>query len=360
MLDRRGLIRRAGLAAAAQLGVSLFAGCESDSRVAPAPLTTPSRPPTVLATRPSPTAVPIPTSTSAPAPAGEPTPAVGDRAARLASVTSWVYQLQNVDPRDLGAGGFDLAVIDYAADDGEPWSAADLRVMKSDGLVVLAYLSIGEAESYRPYWTSNWDADRDGEADSGAPGWLLDQNPDWEGNYRVQYWDPEWQAIVVDYLSQIVGAGFDGVYLDIVDAYEFWEEQGRSEAAGEMAGFIEMLARAARERDPGFLVFPQNAPGILGSLDPNAASSYLAAVDGIGAEDSFFYGEEEEDNPYEPQTETIAFLDRFVEVGKTVLAVDYLTDPDKVSRFYEESRAHNYVPYAGVRALDRTIPQPGD
>jgi endo-alpha-1,4-polygalactosaminidase (GH114 family) len=30
---------------------------------------------------------------------------------------------------------------------------------------------------------------------------------------------------VLDYLSRIVSAGFDGVYLDVIDAYEFFENE---------------------------------------------------------------------------------------------------------------------------------------
>ena len=342
LLGRRALLRRAGLVAAAPMGFALLAGCDSNGAAAVVPTSAPSISPT------------LPTSTDEPTPA----PAGNERVEQLQGVRRWVYQLQNVNPPDLAAGGFDLAVTDYATNDGEPWSVEEVGIMQSRKLLVLAYLSIGEAESYRPYWDPGWDAEGDGLPDPAAPGWLLEQNPDWEGNYRVRYWDPDWQAIVLDYLDSIVAAGFDGAYLDIVDAYEMWEERERAGAAAEMAGFVEKLADHARARVPGFLIFPQNAPGILGALDPATASSYLAAVDGIGAEDSFYYGDEEEDNPYEPQTETIGYLDRFVEAGKLVLAVDYLTEPGKVSRFYEEARAREYIPYAGVRSLDRTVPQP--
>ena len=59
------------------------------------------------------------------------------------------------------------------------------------------------------------------------PGWLSEENGDWHGNYKVHYWDPEWQEIIFgnagSYLKKILDAGFDGVYLDIIDAFEFFE-----------------------------------------------------------------------------------------------------------------------------------------
>jgi len=43
------------------------------------------------------------------------------------------------------------------------------------------------------------------------------ENPDWEGNYKVHYWDAGWQAIIYgnadSYCRKILDAGFDGAYL---------------------------------------------------------------------------------------------------------------------------------------------------
>ena len=84
---------------------------------------------------------------------------------------------------------------------------------------MIAYLSIGEAEDYRYYWQPEWKEN--------PPAWLLDENPNWPGNHKVYYWDPEWQAIIYgnhsSYLAKILAAGFDGVYLDLIDAYETFE-----------------------------------------------------------------------------------------------------------------------------------------
>jgi len=56
---------------------------------------------------------------------------------------------------------------------------------------------------------------------------LEEENPNWEGNYKVRYWEPEWQDIIYgndsSYLKKILDAGFDGVYLDIIDAFEYFE-----------------------------------------------------------------------------------------------------------------------------------------
>lgn len=132
---------------------------------------------------------------------------------------------------------YDLIVIDAFVDGsrGPEWlETEEIRSLKRKAggasRLVICYLSIGEAESYRYYWDRRWDRNRDGRPDAGAPQWLAGENPNWQGNYKVRYWDPEWQAILFggkeSYLDQILSRDFDGVYLDIIDAFEYFEQQG--------------------------------------------------------------------------------------------------------------------------------------
>jgi cysteinyl-tRNA synthetase len=133
---------------------------------------------------------------------------------------------------------YDLIVIDAFVDGprGPQWlDAEEIRSLKrkpgGGRRLVICYFSIGEAEDYRYYWERNWDRNRDGQPDAGAPQWLAGENPNWKGNYKVRYWDDGWQAIlfgsVESYLDQILTRDFDGVYLDIIDAFEYFEQQGR-------------------------------------------------------------------------------------------------------------------------------------
>lgn len=86
--------------------------------------------------------------------------------------------------------------------------------------LVMGYMSIGEAEDYRYYWQSSWNKHR--------PEWMDKENSAWSGNYKVCYWYKECQDIICgsgdSYLNRILAAGFDGVYLDVIDAYEYFEE----------------------------------------------------------------------------------------------------------------------------------------
>ncbi|MBN1619934.1 endo alpha-1,4 polygalactosaminidase [candidate division WOR-3 bacterium] len=123
----------------------------------------------------------------------------------------------------LSSTDFDLLIID-AFFQGTLLTNADVQTLgnKVSGgrRLVLAYMSIGEAENYRYYWKSEWITD--------PPSWLGEENPDWPGNFRVEYWDPGWQSVIFgndsSYTKKIIDAGFDGVYLDIIDAFEYYED----------------------------------------------------------------------------------------------------------------------------------------
>jgi len=125
---------------------------------------------------------------------------------------------------------YDLLVIDAFIDDNgelqwlEREDVESLKV-KADGgrRLVISYLSIGEAEDYRYYWDKSWSRS--------APAWLEGENPNWKGNYKVRYWDPEWQRILYgqedSYLDGIIERSFDGVYLDLIDAFYYFENLPR-------------------------------------------------------------------------------------------------------------------------------------
>ncbi|MCW4467572.1 endo alpha-1,4 polygalactosaminidase [Flavobacterium sp. MFBS3-15] len=120
------------------------------------------------------------------------------------------------------ATNYDVVIMDLFLDDGA-FTAAEVEQLryKSNGgrRLVICYMSIGEAEDYRYYWQNSWDSNR--------PSWIAAENPDWPGNYKVKYWNAEWQALIYgqsdSYLTKITDAGFDGVYLDIIDAFEYFE-----------------------------------------------------------------------------------------------------------------------------------------
>ena len=75
------------------------------------------------------------------------------------------------------------------------------------GKTLLGYLSLGEVEQYRPYFS-----------DVESEGILLGENEDWEGSFFVDVRDPRWTSRVIEQLvPEILRRGFAGVFLDTLD-----------------------------------------------------------------------------------------------------------------------------------------------
>lgn len=286
-------------------------------------------------------------------------PPVAQRAQRLQSVKSWGYQLKRLRVDEVAASPYDLVVIDYAPDRvagiETPFSPRDVADMqrRPDGgkRLVLAYLSIGEAEWYRTYWKGEW------LREPKAP-WLGDMNPRWFGNFPVQYWHGHWQAIIFGtpqaYLDRIVAAGFDGVYLDRADIYQEWEKK-LPDAERLMADFLTRLSAHARKLSPHFLVVMQNAEELLSRRDVRQA------IDGIAKED-LFYGvnHDETENPQDGVVWSLDHLRLARRAGKAVLVVEYLSDPSKAADARRRAIANGFLPYLATRDLGAFVIEPPD
>jgi cysteinyl-tRNA synthetase len=123
----------------------------------------------------------------------------------------------------ITATNYDLLVMDLYFRNRTEFTISEINQIrnKANGgkRLVFSYVSIGEAEDYRYYWQLNWNTT--------PPNWLDAENPNWPGNYKVRYWETEWQQIIygndTSYVKKIINSGFDGIYLDLVDAFWFYE-----------------------------------------------------------------------------------------------------------------------------------------
>lgn len=255
--------------------------------------------------------------------------------------------------RTLAASGRDLVVLDgsFNTEAGGLWTPEELAAIRAGHphRRIVAYVSIGEAEDYRPYWQSTWDKNKDGRPDPGAPKFLNTENPDWKGNYRVRYWQPEWQQLMLPAVDRVVAQGFDGIYLDIVDAFEFYEydsatkswldnrpnpETGRTYRQ-DMVHWVAAIAKRARQKRPDFLVIPQNAAQLLEHAD------YRRIISAIGVEDLFVAGKKlrtEKQSSY-----VSGFLEKLKADGKPVLVIDYPKSKDVHASAFELASKHGYT-----------------
>ncbi len=316
-----------------------------------------------------------------------------DRVKRLREVSHWFYYL-GFEPegdvlQQIEDSTYDMIVIEPIFTDCEniDFPLADVIARFHSAAhpkLVLAYIDIGQAEDWRTYWQSDWKI--------GDPEWITAEDPDgWEGNYPVAYWYDDWHAIWLGengYLQQFLDAGFDGIYLDWVEAYSddnviAMAKRQDLDPRQEMFWWIEDLANYGREQQPDFLVIAQNAAELAES------DEYLEVIDAIAQEQTWFDGAADNDPPGDcplPRTDDDIETDEYVkslsrkcrrmykefpestlhvsseeyikyltlahEKGKVIFTIDYALKSKNVDWVYNTSRELGFIPFASERALD--------
>lgn len=278
----------------------------------------------------------------------------------LDAVSTWAMQLQGLEAEGaveaLVAAPVDLLVIEPTRSTRglEDFPTKDVVArIKASGKVCLAYLNVGQAESYRTYWRSTWRAPTKDEP--GFPSFLVTVDPEgWEGNYPVAYWDLRWRAILWgssrSLLDEAIADGFDGVYLDWVLGYEEPAVRRlRADAGAEMVKLISELRLYARARKPGFLVVAQNGAGLPG---------LEKVIDGYSAEPLRFSGkagaawddDEAGDIALPNVADRVAALQQ---LAVPVFTVDYAIKAENIRLARESSRSLGFRPFVSRVALDR-------
>lgn len=283
------------------------------------------------------------------------------RRTRIAAVTSWGYQLAGLDVAIAAASPYGLLVVDATTGLGsdKPMTEADVTRLKRTGdggkRIVVSYLSIGEAEDYRPDYFSSEYLSED------APDWLMHENPQWKGNRIIRFCEEGWQRTILgdkngrnvynsiepSPLYRLVELGLDGVYLDRVDVYS---EVAKTcpDAARRMVAFVERLAAHARKKNPDFMVILQNAEELL------THRTMMNSIDAIAKED-LFYGVDHSENANSSGlvSDTIANLRLARRAGKPVFFVDYVKASAKIADARRRGTAEGFIPYFAPRDLGR-------
>lgn len=314
----------------------------------------------------------------------------------LDDVTHWFYYLDvNLEwetVERIAASSYDMVVIDFipSEENNTDYPIAEIVETLQQAphpKLVIAYIDIGQAESFRTYWQDDWRV--------GDPAWIVSEDPDgWVENYPVAYWYDEYQAIWLGedgYLQAILETGFDGVYLDWVEAYSDENVIAMAEAEGldprqEMIWWVEDIARFTRDQQPNFIVIAQNAAEL------TEIEEYREVIVAIAQEQVWFDGAADDTPPGDcplPRTEnevesaayeaslsaeclqlyqdfpestlhvsSESYLDYLIpahEAGLIVFTVDYAVEEENIAEVYRRSRELGFIPFASNRALDQYI-----
>jgi len=306
--------------------------------------------------------------------------------------TRWFYYL-GFEPdstllKQIAESSYDMIVIEALLTTKEyTKDVASLiqTIKKKDASKrVLAYVDIGQAEEWRTYWQEGWQI--------GSPKWIVANDPDgWSGNYPVAFWDKAWREIWLGetgYLQQIIDAGYDGIYMDWIEAYSddsviAAAQESEVNATMEMIRFVSDISIFSKSRKSSFLLIAQNAAELA------EYESYVKAVDAIAQEQTWFDGSSDNIPPGDcplPRTnndidtkaytdslstqcfeiytqypkstlhvsseEYIYFLNLAKSKGVDIFTVDYATQENNIEWVYKHSRELGYIPFVSQRALN--------
>ncbi|HLP16115.1 MAG TPA: endo alpha-1,4 polygalactosaminidase [Bacteroidota bacterium] len=208
--------------------------------------------------------------------------------------------------------------------------------LSARGIIPVAYINIGEAESYRWYYKDI------------RPEWMLGANPNWPDHFYVDASKSGWHSLLIDQVLPVIfGKSFKGIFLDMVDV-----------ASPDLypmlrPGVVELI-HAMREEFPDKIILMNNGT----FLAPEVAD----AIDGIVVE-SVFATYNFKDKTYIPvrkdasETRCAELAALHTSYGLRIFAIDYAPEGDSLTRAYarNQSRSHGFSSFVSTIELN-TLP----
>ncbi len=254
----------------------------------------------------------------------------------LGHVKKWAILLDYDDSQhtpSLVAAFADLDMVILDADSHPP-----LTVLSKHTLPI-AYISLGEAETYRNYWRHI----------KNAP-WVLFENPHWEGNYVVDIREEAWHNIILDQLiPPIIAQGFAGLFMDTLDTVDLLQYDFPGQYPGADTAMT-ALVKKIKNRYPKLHLISNNGFSIL-----NAISPYLS---GMLVEDIHMMANFE-NNTYKPVPEEdynykVAILKPLMKTHELpVFNIDYVdrNDLKHIKYCLAASKKIGFKPYVAEKDL---------
>ncbi len=201
--------------------------------------------------------------------------------------------------------------------------------LKNNWNILIWYVSIWEAETWRDYWNKNW-INSNWNLTSKAPSWLWKKNPNWN-SYKVKFWENWWKNIVFKRIDKIKNAWYDGILMDVVDVYDYWQNQVPNDkkvtdADDKMVQFIKEI----REHLWNYLAIIPNQ-----WFELVEKPWYLNLINWFLTESVFSSNNKErkeEDKNWQTQ-----YLDQVTWAWKIVMDIDYIPSSknDLVCKYYD-------------------------
>lgn len=238
-----------------------------------------------------------------------------------------------------GAGNIEqLSLFDMIVLDPDNYERDQITQLKDKGKVLIGYVSVGEVERDRRYFSKV------------KQGWILGENPDWPDNFYVDVTKEGWHRILLDkVIPSVLEKGFHGICMDTLDTAELFPQLQQ-----EMISLVGSIKKSF----PKIIIIANNPLFIIDEI-----ASY---IDALLVEDVFSYYDFE--NKRYRTTHSLArerHLDKLISVEKKyafpIFTLDYVKPRRKslARKIYQMSRQYGFIPYVGTVDLQQ-VPKPVD
>ena len=222
-----------------------------------------------------------------------------------------------------------------------------LSPLISQNKILLGYLSLGEAETYR----SNFQAIK-------ANKLLLATGAEWKGNPVIDVRKPEWTDYVLDELIPgILKQGFDGIMIDTVDSVVWLENTHPQKYAG-LKNAMVALIKSIHTRYPKMKIMLNRGfdilPRVIHDIDMFLAESTATT---LNEHSKKFY--------FLPDGEREAYAHKLYAAKKQssrlkIYTIDYwdTNDVQGMKKIYAMQRRTGFIPYVSTMDLQSYTKEP--
>lgn len=219
---------------------------------------------------------------------------------------------------------------------------SSVSLLKSRGVKVIGYLSIGEAASKDRQWAGSA---------------MISENPAWKGSYAVDVRNYRWRKHVYKEAARLYSLGYDGFMLDTADSAIALEEKDPVKYHGMKDALVNIIANL-RERHPEAYIMLNRGFGIHSEVAKNInailAESTITKYDFATGKSSFSTEQE-----HGPLMESLEQAKR-KNPGIQLYSLDYwnMSDTEGVRNLYAEQRKNGFIPYVATPDLQRAYAEP--
>jgi len=262
-------------------------------------------------------------------------PAAGTPAP-LAGVERWwilIGHAQALEVIDWRRAARDTQMVVLSGDPRIPLDSLPRETIR------LGYLSVGEADAHGGYWS-----------DVRERPFLVEPNPNWPDNMRVDVRDERWQELLLAREApRLLGLGFQGFMLDTIDIPPYLERRDPARFAGSRRALRDLVGRLRQAHPKAILI--ANGGEALSEVAP-FVDGYM--VEGVFATYDF------RQRAYRATTEVerawkLGQIDKARAVAAhPVFTIEYadIGDVDLGRRAAAEATRRGFHPYVTVKELN--------